>query len=99
MYPMAHRGRRLHDTLLVAVHRVCDGGHLDVAARLLRLTEEAMAAEPDIRRRRQDMWTLIAAYERLWHLRYADADLLLDDAHAEGPASPSLTEAGERARG
>jgi hypothetical protein len=86
MYPMVHRGRRLHDTLLVAVHRVCDGGRLEVAARLLRLTEEVMAAESDIRRRRQDMWTLIAAHERLWHLRHPDAELPPGEASTEDAA-------------
>ncbi|MBV1800020.1 hypothetical protein [Siccirubricoccus sp. G192] len=65
------------------------GGHLDLAARLLRLTEEAMAVEPDIRRRRQEMWTLIAAHERLWHLRHADADLPPDDALVEAATASS----------
>ena len=86
---MVHRSRRLHDTILVAVHRACDGGQLEVAARLLRLSEEVMSAEPDIRRRRQEMWTLIAAYERLWHLRHADADLSLDDTVIEATTASS----------
>ncbi|MDB5373263.1 MAG: hypothetical protein JWP04_1905 [Belnapia sp.] len=29
-----------------------------------------MAAEPDVRRRQQDLWALIAGYERLWHLTH-----------------------------
>jgi hypothetical protein len=84
---MVHRSRRLHDTILVAVHRACDEGQLDIAARLLRLGEAVMATAPEIGRRRQEMWTMIAAHERLWYLRHADADLLPDDAHAEGPVT------------
>ena len=48
-----------------------------------------MAVEPDIRRRRQEMWTLIAAHERLWHLRHADADLPFDDALVEAATASS----------
>ena len=84
---MVHRSRRLHDIILVAVHRACDEGQLDIAAKLLRLGEEVIAAAPDFGRRRHEMWTLIAAHERLWHLRHADADLLPDAAQAEGPAT------------
>ncbi|WP_149539588.1 hypothetical protein [Siccirubricoccus phaeus] len=67
------RSRRLPDTILAAVHRACDAGQLDLAGKLLPLAEEAMAAEADIRRRRQDVWSLIAAHERLWHLRQGAA--------------------------
>lgn len=55
---------------MAAVHRACDGGQLETAAKLLRLAEESMAAEPDVRRRQQDLWALIAGYERLWHLTH-----------------------------
>ena len=66
------RSRRLQDTILAAVHRACDEGQLDLAAKLLHVGEESMAVEPDLRRRRQDLWGLIAAHERLWHLRHDD---------------------------
>lgn len=69
MLPL-RRTRRLQDTLLSAAHRACDDGLLDISAQLLRLTEEVVAEEADLRRRRQDRWALIAAYERLWHLRH-----------------------------
>jgi hypothetical protein len=69
------RSRRLQDTILAAVHRACDEGQLELASKLLRVGEESMAVEPDLRRRRQDLWGLIAAHERLWHLRHDDADL------------------------
>jgi hypothetical protein len=68
------RTRRLQDTLVTAAHRACDDGHLDIAARLLRLAEELVAEETDLRRRRHDRWLLLAAHERLWHLRHGDPD-------------------------
>lgn len=55
---------------MAAVHRACDGGQLEIAAKLLRLAEESMGSEPDARRRQQDLWALIAGYERLWHLTH-----------------------------
>ncbi len=67
-----HRQRRLREVILTAVHRACDDGRLDLAAALLRLAEVATAAETDPRRRRQDLWSLVAAHERLWHLRHSD---------------------------
>ncbi|MCO6419158.1 hypothetical protein JYK14_23785 [Siccirubricoccus sp. KC 17139] len=70
---LPRRSRRLPDTILAAVHRACDEGRLDLAGKLLAVGEEAMAAEADLRRRRQDIWGLIAAYERLWHLRQSAA--------------------------
>src|SRR4051812_38461235 len=66
------RSRRLQDTILAAVHRACDDGQLELAGKLLRVGEESMAAEADLRRRRQDLWGLIAAHERLWYLRHED---------------------------
>ncbi|MFC7541806.1 hypothetical protein ACFQU2_23220 [Siccirubricoccus deserti] len=56
------------------MHRACDDGQLDLAAKLLRVGEESMAVESDLRRRRQDLWGLIAAHERLWHLRHDDCE-------------------------
>jgi hypothetical protein len=75
------RSRRVQDTILAAVHRACDEGQLELAGKLLRVGEESMAAEPDLRRRRQDLWGLIAAHERLWHLRHEDAAELLPPPH------------------
>ena len=86
---MVHRSRRLHDTILVAVHRACNGGQLEVAARLLRLSEEVMSAETDPKRRRHEMWTLIAAHERLWYLRHPDAELPPDEALIEESSAAS----------
>jgi hypothetical protein len=68
------RTRRLQDTLVTAAHRACDDGHLDIAASLLRLAEELVAEETDLRRRRHDRWSLLSAPDRLWHLRHGDPD-------------------------
>jgi hypothetical protein len=87
MRPMVRRSRRLHDIILVAVHRACDDGHLELAARLLRLSEGVMPDEPDPRRRQHEMGTLIAAYERLWHLCHAEAELLPDSTFLENSAA------------
>jgi len=78
------RSRRLQDTILAAVHRACDDGQLELAGKLLRVGEESMASEPDLRRRRQDLWGLIAAHERLWHLRHGDAELSTPPPHLHG---------------
>jgi hypothetical protein len=83
MLPL-RRTRRLQDTLLSAAHRACDDGLLEIAVKLLRLAEEVVAEEPDLRRRRQDRWALIAAYERLWHLRHGDLAPDPAEPHALG---------------
>jgi hypothetical protein len=70
------RTRRVPDMILAAAHRACDEKLVDVAGGLLRLCEEVVAEEGDPRRRRQDLWGLIAAHERLWQLRH-------DPAHSE----------------
>jgi len=73
--PIVNRSRRLHASILAAAHRACDSGHLDIAVKLLQLSEEVIAAEADPRRRRHDVASLIAAHERLWNLRH-----LLDES-------------------
>jgi len=72
------RGRRLQDTILTAAHLACDAGETALAAALLRLGETAITTEPDLRRRQQTRRMLVAAHERLWHLRHpagTDQDL------------------------
>ena len=63
--------RRLSDKVLIAFHHACDQGDLDVADMLLRVLEtviERRPTSPDTNRRR-NMESLVAAHERLWHLR------------------------------
>jgi hypothetical protein len=67
------RTRHLQDNILIAFHRACDAGQLEVASELLRLTEAVVKVEPDARRRRQDIRALVAAHERLWLLAHPEA--------------------------
>jgi hypothetical protein len=69
------QGRRLSDKILVAFHQACDQGDFEVAEQLLRVLEMMLTRRqvpPDANRRR-NIETLVAAHERLWHLRHPDA--------------------------
>ena len=69
------QGRRLSDKILVAFHQACDQGDFEVAEQLLRVLEMMLTrrpVSPDINRRR-NIETLVAAHERLWHLRHPNA--------------------------
>ena len=62
--------RRLPERILVAAHQACDIGELDVAERLLSVLDGVLApggASPTAHRRVIE--GMVAAYERLWHLR------------------------------
>jgi hypothetical protein len=66
------QGRRLSDKILVAFHQACDQGDFEVADQLLRVLELMLtrrSVTPDANRRR-NIETLVAAHERLWHLRH-----------------------------
>jgi hypothetical protein len=70
------QGRRLSDKILVAFHQACDQGDFEVAEQLLRVLEMMLTrrtVSPDANRRR-NIETLVAAHERLWHLRHPDAE-------------------------
>lgn len=70
------QGRRLSDKILVAFHQACDQSDFEVAEQLLRVLEMMLtrrAVSPDANRRR-NIETLVAAHERLWHLRHPEAD-------------------------
>jgi hypothetical protein len=70
--PPARQTRRLFDKVLVVFHQSCDQHELEVARRLLEILESMVVrrgTESDPMRRR-NMETLIAAHERLWHLRH-----------------------------
>ena len=66
--------RRLSDKLFVAFHQACDTVNLDVAEQLLKVLEKMMNKNHTANEanRRRNMETLVAAYERLWHLRHPD---------------------------
>ena len=68
-------GRRLSDKILVAFHHACDAQDLVVGEQLLKtletmLTRRGLPAESN---RRKALESLVAAHERLWHLRHKDS--------------------------
>jgi hypothetical protein len=65
------QSRRLSDKILVAFHHACDQHELDVAEQLLHIVETMLrrpGPHADTNRRR-GLDGLVAAHERLWHLR------------------------------
>ena len=68
--------RRLPDKVLVAFHHACDTSDLEVAEHLLRVLELMLTRRPAAAdgNRRRSMESLVAAHERLWHLRHPDTD-------------------------
>ena len=65
--------RRLFDKVMVAFHHACDLTDLEVADELLRLLEGMTTRRPrpeDGHERRRSLEGLVAAHERLWHLRH-----------------------------
>ena len=65
------QSRRLPDKILVAFHSACDQADYEVAEALLQTLELMLTRRPlppgNLRRR--NMESLVAAHERLWHLR------------------------------
>ena len=64
--------RRLSDKILIAFHHACDQADYEVAEQLLHVLEMMLTRRPlsaDGTRRR-NMESLVAAHERLWHLRH-----------------------------
>lgn len=68
--------RRLSDKVLVAFHHACDVMDLEVAEQLLRLLEmmTTRPPRPEDGNRRRSIEGLVAAHERLWHLRHPQID-------------------------
>lgn len=70
--PLLRHSRRLSDKILIAFHQACDQGDFEVSEQLLRVLEMMLMrrpTHPDTNRRR-NMKSLVAAHERLWHLRH-----------------------------
>lgn len=64
--------RRLSDKILIAFHQACDQADFEIAEQLLHILELMLKRRPvttDTNRRRS-MESLVAAHERLWHLRH-----------------------------
>ena len=66
--------RRLSDKVLVAFHHACDQGDFEVAENLLHVLEMMLTRRPltPDGTRRRNMESLVAAHERLWHLRHPE---------------------------
>ncbi|MEO8716349.1 MAG: hypothetical protein ABI369_15190 [Acetobacteraceae bacterium] len=72
-FPAAPRySRRLSDKILIAFHHACDQGDLEVAEQILHVLEMMLTRRPLSPEggRRRNMESLVAAHERLWHLRH-----------------------------
>jgi hypothetical protein len=72
------QGRRLSDKIFVAFHQACDQADFATASLLLSVLEQ-IEARPAPQRDRRRGESLVAGYERLWHLRHPD--LPPDDMH------------------
>ncbi len=68
--------RRLSDKILIAFHHACDQSDFEVAEQLLHILEMMLTRRPltPDGTRRRNMESLVAAHERLWHLRHPDTD-------------------------
>ena len=66
--------RRLSDKILIAFHHACDQADFEVAEQLLHILEMMLTRRPltPDGTRRRNMESLVAAHERLWHLRHPD---------------------------
>jgi hypothetical protein len=66
--------RRLSDKILIAFHHACDQSDFEVARKLLETLEAMLTRRPQVpdRNRRRNLESLVAAHERLWHLRHMD---------------------------
>ncbi len=74
--PAPRHSRRLSDKILVAFHHACDVMDLEIAEQLLRLLETMTTRRPrpEDGNRRRSIEGLVAAHERLWHLRHPDVE-------------------------
>ncbi len=64
--------RRLSDKILIAFHQACDQADFEIAEQLLHILEMMLKRRPLLpdNNRRRSMESLVAAHERLWHLRH-----------------------------
>ncbi len=70
----ARYSRRLSDKILIAFHHACDQDDYEIAEQLLvilerMLTRRSVNADSN---RRKSIESLVAAHERLWHLRHPE---------------------------
>jgi hypothetical protein len=74
--PPQRYSRRLSDKILIAFHHACDQSDFEVAQQLLQILEMMLTRRPltPDGTRRRNMESLVAAHERLWHLRHMDLE-------------------------
>ena len=72
--PAPRHSRRLSDKIVVAFHHACDVMDLEIAEQLLHLLETMTTRRPrpEDGNRRRSIEGLVAAHERLWHLRHPE---------------------------
>ncbi|MDE8346539.1 MAG: hypothetical protein POH28_10260 [Acidocella sp.] len=70
----ARYSRRLSDKILIAFHHACDQGDYEIGAQLLHILETMLTRRtvPPDANRRKSIESLVAAHERLWHLRHPE---------------------------
>jgi hypothetical protein len=66
--------RRLSDKILMAFHHACDQADYEIAEQLLHILENMLTRRtvPADVNRRKSIESLVAAHERLWHLRHPE---------------------------
>lgn len=66
--------RRLSDKILIAFHHACDQDDYEIAEQLLAILERLLTRRnmPSDTNRRKSIESLVAAHERLWHLRHPE---------------------------
>jgi hypothetical protein len=74
--PTQRYSRRLSDKILIAFHHACDQADFEVAEQLLQILEMMVSRRPltPDGTRRRNMESLVAAHERLWHLRHPNTE-------------------------
>jgi hypothetical protein len=70
---MPRGNRRLSDKILLAFHQACDQQNFPVALKLLHILETMVSAGPRSRGIdfRKSVNLVVAAHERMWHIRHA----------------------------
>ena len=68
--------RRLSDKILISFHQACDQADFEIAELLLQCLELLIKRRPTTpdNNRRRTMESLVAAHERLWHLRHPESE-------------------------
>lgn len=72
--PAPRYSRRLSDKILIAFHHACDQDDCEIAEQLLEILERLVTRRnmPSDTNRRKSIESLVAAHERLWHLRHPE---------------------------